>query len=57
LAVDGGAGFRFDFNFFLIRVDFAAPFRDPAFPENERWRIQYLQFNDFIVNFGIGYPF
>ncbi len=57
LAVDGGIGFRFDFSFFLIRVDFAAPFRDPAYPENERWRIQYLQFNDFIANFGIGYPF
>jgi hypothetical protein len=57
LAVDGGIGFRFDFNFFLIRVDFAAPFRSPSYPSNERWRIQYLQFNDFIANFGIGYPF
>lgn len=57
LAVDGGVGFRLDFSFFLIRVDFAAPFRDPAYPPNERWRIQYLQFNDFIANFGIGYPF
>jgi len=57
LAVDGGIGARFDFNFFLIRVDFAAPFRDPAYPQNERWRIQYLKFSDFIANFGIGYPF
>lgn len=57
LAVDGGIGLRFDFSFFLIRVDFAAPFRDPSYPEDERWRIQYLQFSDFIANFGIGYPF
>ncbi|MCB2207844.1 MAG: BamA/TamA family outer membrane protein [Bacteroidetes bacterium] len=57
LAVDGGIGVRFDFSFFLIRVDFAAPFRDPAYPQNERWRIQYLKFSDFIANFGIGYPF
>lgn len=56
-AVDGGIGIRFDFSYFLFRLDFAAPFLDPAYPEDERWRIQYLQFNDFIVNFGIGYPF
>ena len=56
-AVDGGVGLRFDFNFFLFRIDFALPFRDPAYPSDERWRLQYLQFNDFIANFGIGYPF
>jgi len=57
LAVDGGAGIRLDFNYFLFRLDFAAPFLDPSYPVEDRWRIQYLQFNDFIVNFGIGYPF
>jgi len=56
-AVDGGVGIRLDFSYFLFRLDFAAPFLDPAYPEDDRWRIQYLQFNDFIVNFGIGYPF
>jgi len=57
LAADFGLGFRFDFQFFVFRIDFAAPFVNPAFPEGERWRLDYLQFKDVIGNFGIGYPF
>lgn len=57
LAADFGVGFRFDFQFFIFRIDFAAPFVNPAFPEGQRWRLDYLQFNDVIGNFGIGYPF
>lgn len=57
LAADFGLGFRFDFTFFVFRIDFAIPFANPAYPEGKRLRIDYLQFNDFVVNFGIGYPF
>lgn len=57
LAIDVGLGLRFDFDFFVMRVDFAIPLRDPAEPENERWVINKWQFSDFIINFGIGYPF
>lgn len=57
LAADFGFGFRFDFQFLIFRVDFAAPFVNPAFPEGQRWRLDYLQFSDIIGNFGIGYPF
>jgi outer membrane protein assembly factor BamA len=57
LAIDVGLGLRFDFDFFIMRVDFAIPLRDPAQPENERWVINKWQFSDFIINFGIGYPF
>lgn len=57
LAVDAGIGLRLDINVFLIRVDAAAPMVNPAYPEGERWRISKLQFNDFILNLGIGYPF
>ncbi len=57
LAADFGLGLRFDFQFFVFRLDFAAPFINPAFPEGERLRVDYLQFNDFVINFGIGYPF
>jgi outer membrane protein assembly factor BamA len=57
LAVDIGLGLRLDFNFFILRVDFAIPLRDPAKPENERWIVDEWQFSDFIINFGIGYPF
>lgn len=57
LAVDAGVGFRFDFQFFIFRIDVAAPLRNPAYPEGDRWRIKYVQLNDFVINFGIGYPF
>jgi outer membrane protein assembly factor BamA len=56
-AIDIGLGLRFDFNFFIMRVDFAIPLRDPSYPEGERWVMDKWQFNDFIINFGIGYPF
>lgn len=57
LAADAGIGLRFDFSFFLFRLDAAAPMVNPAYPEGERWRINKLRFSDFILNFGIGYPF
>lgn len=57
LAVDAGIGLRLDISFFVLRFDVAAPMVNPAYPEGERWRISKLQFNDFVLNFGIGYPF
>jgi hypothetical protein len=57
LAVDAGLGLRVDISFLLFRLDVAAPMVNPAFPEGERWRISKLQFKDFVINFGIGYPF
>ena len=56
-AIDIGLGLRLDFNFFILRVDAAIPLRDPAQPENDRWVLNKWQFSDFILNFGIGYPF
>ena len=57
LAADAGIGLRFDFSFFLFRLDAATPIVNPAYPEGERWRISKLRFSDFVLNFGIGYPF
>lgn len=57
LAADIGLGLRFDISFLLFRIDAAAPIVNPAYPQGERWRINKLQFKDFILNFGIGYPF
>ena len=57
LAVDAGVGIRLDFSFFLFRLDAATPIVNPAYPEGQRWRINKLHFSDFILNFGIGYPF
>ncbi len=57
IAMDMGLGIRLDFKFFIFRIDFAAPFINPSYPEGQRWRFDYLQFNNIIGNFGIGYPF
>jgi len=56
-AIDVGLGVRLDFNFFILRVDFAIPLRNPAQPEGSRWVIDKWQFSNIIINFGIGYPF
>ncbi len=40
LAVAGGFGTRFDFDFFLIRLDLGVALRDPAYLEGERWLFQ-----------------
>jgi outer membrane protein assembly factor BamA len=56
-AVDAGLGLRFDFSFFVFRIDGAAPLKNPAFPAGDRWRIRQLQLKDMVWNFGIGYPF
>ncbi len=59
VALGTGLGFRMDFSFFILRFDFGMPLYNPAFPENERWLAEFdeLNFNDFTLNFGIGYPF
>ncbi|HEY9115229.1 MAG TPA: BamA/TamA family outer membrane protein [Bacteroidales bacterium] len=56
-AVDVGAGLRLDLSFFIFRLDMAIPIVNPAFPLGERNRIPYLQWHQFVGNFGIGYPF
>jgi hypothetical protein len=59
VAVGTGLGARFDFSFFLLRIDFGLKLRDPALPPDERWLplFRNREFNDFHLNFGIGYPF
>ncbi|MCD6180248.1 MAG: BamA/TamA family outer membrane protein [Bacteroidales bacterium] len=57
LAVDGGLGFRFDFEFFIIRLDAAVKFRDPARESGKRIVFDKTKFSDIFWNFGIGYPF
>jgi len=57
IAVDAGIGFRFDFDFFIFRIDVALPIHDPAQPEGDRWVINKSGFRDLGWNFGIGYPF
>ena len=49
-----GVGLRVDIQNFIIRFDLAAPVRTPWLEEGNRWR---FDFDEPVLNFGIGYPF
>ncbi len=55
-AVAFGFGARFDFSYFILRLDAAVPARDPSNPDN-RWVLDHDKFSDIHLNLGIGYPF
>jgi outer membrane protein assembly factor BamA len=64
LAVGIGAGLRFDFNFLVLRTDFAFPIRKPNLAEGNRWVMDQIDFGsgpwrseNLIFNLAIGYPF
>jgi outer membrane translocation and assembly module TamA len=65
LAMNAGIGFRFDFKFFLFRLDWGLPIRDPAKPEGKRWLLDKANFQgldsyllkESALAIGIGYPF
>jgi outer membrane protein assembly factor BamA len=62
LAIDGGIGIRFDFTFFLLRLDWGVKLRDPKEIESERWLFLNAGYKPFapqnnMFNFSIGYPF
>jgi outer membrane protein assembly factor BamA len=59
IAVGSGLGLRFDFTYFLFRLDLGMKMRDPSLPEGRRfipgnYRITTDHFN---LTFAIGYPF
>jgi len=57
IALDAGFGLRFDFDFFIFRLDAAIRLRDPANNISSRWVSLKNGFNKLALNFGIGYPF
>lgn len=67
IAVGAGAGIRFDFTFFLFRLDAAFKIYDPARQKGNRFVLSNEFFNDPVnaaqgnefplINFAIGYPF
>ncbi len=67
IAVGAGAGIRFDFTFFLVRIDAAFKIYDPARQIGSRFILSDGFFNDPVhqaesnefplINFAIGYPF
>lgn len=56
IAVGSGFGFRYDFNFFIVRFDLGFKTYNPAKPENEKW-LKEMSFNKSVINIGINYPF
>lgn len=59
IALGTGAGFRFDFSYFIFRLDLGMKLREPANSFNEGWIIGTRPYNskDFNFSFAIGYPF
>jgi outer membrane protein assembly factor BamA len=56
IAVDVGVGFRFDFSFFIFRLDWAVPVHEATRP-GQWFNPETFKFKNSILNFGIGYPF
>jgi outer membrane protein assembly factor BamA len=59
IAVGTGIGARFDFSFFIFRLDLGMKLRDPSAASGERWIPGNRKYGreDFTLNLGIGYPF
>jgi len=68
LAVGIGSGIRFDFNYFIIRIDYALKMKDPTRLYNNGWmdwghfkwadvKPNGLTVNNYALQFGIGLPF
>ncbi|HEX8460525.1 MAG TPA: BamA/TamA family outer membrane protein, partial [Segetibacter sp.] len=69
IAIAAGTGLRLDFNYFLVRIDFAYKVKDPTREENNGW-MSFKNFswtnnehpdkpkrNNFALQLGIGLPF
>ena len=56
LAIGTGIGLRYDFNFFVLRLDTAFKTHNPAKAKSERW-FSDLSLKKAVFNIGINYPF
>ena len=61
IAVGSGFGLRWDFDFFLLRLDLASKMINPALAKDKKWVFNKTSFssgeNPIEFNIGIGYPF
>ncbi|RTY92459.1 BamA/TamA family outer membrane protein [Flavobacterium sp. GT3R68] len=55
-AIGSGFGLRYDFNFFVVRLDFGFKTYNPADEVGDRWFRDY-NFSHSVLNIGINYPF
>lgn len=56
LALGTGIGFRYDFNFFVVRFDVGFKTYNPGREEGDRWFEEY-KLSRSVLNVGINYPF
>lgn len=56
IALNTGAGLRWDFDIFLLRLDWGLKLRSPGMPEGQRW-FKQMGFSDTVFHFAIGLPF
>lgn len=57
LAVSAGYGLRFDFSFFVFRVDLGFPIKNPAMNHKNGFDFEQLKFKNKVWNIAINYPF
>ena len=59
IAIGTGFGIRYDFSFFILRIDIGMKLKNPALPVNNRWLStkDFFSYNNMKFNIGIGYPF
>ncbi|WP_235982441.1 translocation and assembly module lipoprotein TamL [Gelidibacter maritimus] len=56
IAVGSGFGLRYDFSFFVLRLDVGFKTYDPSYNKGSRWFKDY-NFANAVYNIGINYPF
>ena len=56
IAVGSGFGVRYDFSFFVLRLDIGFKTYDPSYDPGDRWFKDY-NFGNAVYNIGINYPF
>lgn len=56
IAISTGLGIRYDFNYFVLRLDLGVKTYDPSKNMGSRW-IRDFNLSDYVINIGINYPF
>ena len=58
IALSWGLGMRFDFNYFILRLDMGVKAHNPAYVDDDPWVItQPLKKENYQFHFAVGYPF
>ena len=56
IGLGAGFGLRYDFDFFILRLDTGFKAYNPSYELNKRW-LKDFNFNNAVYNIGINYPF